>query len=808
MSKMTLKFAILFVVAFGIPTTASSQGHPSAVLTITGTQTGSVAGRITITVNGQTEYVDFGQFSTANSIASAFGALFSSPLGTTAPPLCAAGICAKADGAKVVFQFEDPAASLSVSWVPSLGSGSPFGVDSSLWPGSGGQVPLPMSLNCLPSPVTYGSTITCMAGLAPGTNGTVAFTADGASWTSAAIDANGNAVASGGLSGAAQGSHIVGAQYAPSSAISSAYGTVEVVAAATVAPTLVYAYSITTSTANPLAPPTLATSGYDATGNVTAYSDLINGTWSQIKYDSLNRLVAAGQGPLGSATPTSYDCWAYDSFGNRTIQASSNSQPLAGSCQPSGTPTVYSVASMTYNDGTNRITGRSQTTLANTTPIATPVYDNGSNTTGEITGDQTFGYLYDARGKICAAHGADGWMGYIYDAEGARVAKVPLPSAPTSCDPNTNGILANVSMATLYVIGPHSETMTEVVGGTWTKTHVSANGIQVASYDGSGIHFHIQDWLGTRRIQTDAAGIPQDSCTNEPFGDQQTCSVPSSDVSDQHYTGKERDTESGLDYFGARYYGSNMGRFMSPDKPVDQHPEDPQSWNLYTYVRNNPLSSIDQDGNYDCGQMTADQCTQFGNNLTAAQNQLAAAQKNGSITDAQFKQGSDALGAYGTLNDHNGVTVNVGATGGFPGTTSVSNDGTVSAANPTGQNIQVTFNPGAFGGNSDALYGTIGHEGSHVEDGEAWAKAGFTDAANPTHFDTEFKAYGVTSIFGAAQGAGILRGTKPGDNTPHLIWERNFPDVVNNALRTNMIKTLYPNWAEKAFQANTNPEKK
>lgn len=277
---------------------------------------------------------------------------------------------------------------------------------------------------------------------------------------------------------------------------------------------------------------------------------------------------------------------------------------------------------------------------------------------------------------------------------------------------------------------------------------------------------------------------------------------------ESRYTGKERDAESGLDYFGARYYGSNMGRFMSPDKPVDQHPEDPQSWNLYTYVRNNPLSSIDQDGNYDCGQMTADQCTQFGNNLAAAQSQLAAAQKNGTITDAQFKQGSDALGAYGTLNDHNGVTVNVGATGGFPGTTTVSNDGTVSAANPTGQNIQVTFNPGAFGGNSDALYGTIGHEGSHVEDGEAWAKAGFTDAANPTHFDTEFKAYGVTSIFGAAQGAGILRGTKPGDTTPHLIWEKGFPDVVNNALRTNMIKTLYPNWAEKAFQANTNPEKK
>jgi len=60
------------------------------------------------------------------------------------------------------------------------------------------------------------------------------------------------------------------------------------------------------------------------------------------------------------------------------------------------------------------------------------------------------------------------------------------------------------------------------------------------------------------------------------------------------FTGKERDSESGLDNFGARYYGSNLGRFLSPDEPLaDQQPEDPQSWNLYSYVRNNPLNSTD-----------------------------------------------------------------------------------------------------------------------------------------------------------------------------------------------------------------------
>jgi RHS repeat-associated protein len=66
--------------------------------------------------------------------------------------------------------------------------------------------------------------------------------------------------------------------------------------------------------------------------------------------------------------------------------------------------------------------------------------------------------------------------------------------------------------------------------------------------------------------------------------------------------GKERDAESGNDYFGARYYGSKMGRFMSPDWSSKVSPvpyanlADPQTLNLYEYVRNNPLSLVDDDG--------------------------------------------------------------------------------------------------------------------------------------------------------------------------------------------------------------------
>ena len=67
------------------------------------------------------------------------------------------------------------------------------------------------------------------------------------------------------------------------------------------------------------------------------------------------------------------------------------------------------------------------------------------------------------------------------------------------------------------------------------------------------------------------------------------------------FTGKERDSETGLDYFGARYFSGAQGRFTSPDwseKPQTVPYADltnPQSLNLYAYVRNNPMTNRDPD---------------------------------------------------------------------------------------------------------------------------------------------------------------------------------------------------------------------
>jgi RHS repeat-associated protein len=123
------------------------------------------------------------------------------------------------------------------------------------------------------------------------------------------------------------------------------------------------------------------------------------------------------------------------------------------------------------------------------------------------------------------------------------------------------------------------------------------------------VHYYIDDHLGSTQMELSSGGWPVWSGQFTPFGQEivsgQVLSATlgnqqPGDGTNMHYkfTGKERDAESGLDYFGARYYSSNMGRFMSPDpgKINLKHLANPQKWNKYAYVLNNPLSMIDPDG--------------------------------------------------------------------------------------------------------------------------------------------------------------------------------------------------------------------
>jgi len=124
------------------------------------------------------------------------------------------------------------------------------------------------------------------------------------------------------------------------------------------------------------------------------------------------------------------------------------------------------------------------------------------------------------------------------------------------------------------------------------------------------VNWLVTDQLGTPRMVFDQTGARANVKRHDylPFGEElfapaggrstaQGYSI--SDGIRQKFTLKERDTETGLDYFGARYFSSTQGRFTTVDPENHQamlNPGDPQSWNAYSYVNNNPLGRVDPDG--------------------------------------------------------------------------------------------------------------------------------------------------------------------------------------------------------------------
>jgi len=149
---------------------------------------------------------------------------------------------------------------------------------------------------------------------------------------------------------------------------------------------------------------------------------------------------------------------------------------------------------------------------------------------------------------------------------------------------------------------------------TFRHSPLVARHCPAAHHDSSNnVFYYFSDHLGTSRMLVQAGQTT--ACYNAdffPFG-KEAVDVTDTCPPTHKFTGKERDTESLNDYFGARYYGNTMGRFLTPDwdaKPISVPYADfgnPQSLNLYTYVGNNPLRDADPDGHCDandwCGSL-------------------------------------------------------------------------------------------------------------------------------------------------------------------------------------------------------------
>jgi RHS repeat-associated protein len=275
-------------------------------------------------------------------------------------------------------------------------------------------------------------------------------------------------------------------------------------------------------------------------------TDTVNGNWTYT-YDDFNRLLT-GVGNNGQGCS-----WDYDRYGNRWHQ-----NAHSGTCP---------APQYSFTGNNNRIDGASYDAL------------------GNLLYDGVHHYSYDAENRIISVD--SGATAYTYDADGRRVAKnVGCSETDFMYDREGHIILinpANPTLIEMYAAGLHLATY-----------------VLNPAHNDTIFYYDHADWLGTERARTDLSGNPCEKIASLPFGDNQTITsncVAANDLSPMHFTGKERDSESGLDYFGARYNSSAIGRWLSTDPAFESEIlELPQSWNRYTYVYNRPLFATDPDG--------------------------------------------------------------------------------------------------------------------------------------------------------------------------------------------------------------------
>ena len=265
---------------------------------------------------------------------------------------------------------------------------------------------------------------------------------------------------------------------------------------------------------------------------------------------------------------------------------------------------------------TQGVYGSGHTCTTNTTPVlpttnrlgGTHTYDNS----GDLTYDGTNALTYDAEGRIASSSQTSGTTTYVYGADGQRVGKA-VGGAVTNYARDLDG-----SLLVTYANGDYKLEPQELwVGGKHFGTVVvNADLTQTSSLS-------LTNWLGSEAARTDSTtGLPTAAFASQPYGDFLT-PLFGADTDDVHFTGKERDAESGNDYFGARYYSSAMGRFMSPDplpwigwqhgdeddeKKFDAYISNPQDLNMYAYVLNNPLNKTDPTGMNACGTSNDSSC--------------------------------------------------------------------------------------------------------------------------------------------------------------------------------------------------------
>ncbi len=229
-----------------------------------------------------------------------------------------------------------------------------------------------------------------------------------------------------------------------------------------------------------------------------------------------------------------------------------------------------------------------QNVTAGTGPNPQLTFDNNNHLSGSP-------YVTDAAGNVTY----DGFHSYTYDAEG-RIAEVDSNTATYVYDSSGRRVEAAGSGWKYDFVYDLAGRLLSSVNGqnAWNATEIYAGGRHLATYFGGTTTFNHTDWLGTERARSNTSGALVETCVSLPFGDGFSCSGP--DTSPLHFTGQYHDAESNLDHFWFRQYASAEGRWLMPDPAgfSAANPANPQTWNRYGYIVNDPTNQTDPLGSY------------------------------------------------------------------------------------------------------------------------------------------------------------------------------------------------------------------
>ncbi len=283
---------------------------------------------------------------------------------------------------------------------------------------------------------------------------------------------------------------------------------------------------------------------YDSIGNILKVTDNVNTATQTFKYDELNRLVEA----IGQGYGTKQ--YVYDTIGNITQKDGVGYYYGEGNAGP------HAVSSLT-----------SGTTFS---------YDVNGNMTAKVEGGVTTQYSYDVENRLTRVdRGGKNIALYEYDGDGGRTKTI------------VNGEITN------YIGSLYEETSTRK-----TK-YIFLGDTRVAAVTNSQALYYHADHLGGTNVLTDGSGVKKELMEYDPYGQfsRHEKYGSSEEVARFYFTGKKLDDESGLFFYGARYYDPKLGRFITADTVV-QAPNNPQTLNRYSYVLNNPLNRIDPTGHW------------------------------------------------------------------------------------------------------------------------------------------------------------------------------------------------------------------